>query len=62
MRTRGEILERSFAHVLERGGVRREWLRGRENVHKRYQIHAAGYNLGVLIRALFGRTRARPIK
>ncbi len=44
----------SFAHVLERGGMRRTWLRGRENVHKRYLIHVAGYNLGVLMRALFG--------
>jgi hypothetical protein len=33
MRKRGEIVERSFAHVLERGGMRRTWLRGRENVH-----------------------------
>ena len=54
MRLRGEIVERSFAHVLERGGMRRTWLRGRENVHKRYLIHVAGYNLGVLMRALFG--------
>ncbi|NJO55687.1 MAG: transposase [Rhodospirillales bacterium] len=54
MRKRGEIVERSFAHVLERGGMRRTWLRGRENVHKRYLIHVAGYNLGILMRALFG--------
>lgn len=54
MRKRGEIVERSFAHVLDRGGMRRTWLRGRENVHKRYLIHVAGYNLGILMRALFG--------
>ena len=54
MRKRGEMVERSFAHVLERGGMRRTWLRGRENVHKRYLVHVAGYNLGVLMRALFG--------
>ena len=54
MRKRGEIVERSFAHVLERGGMRRTWLRGRENVHKRYLIHVAGYNLGILMRGLFG--------
>ena len=30
------------------------WLRGRENVHKRYLVHVAGYNLGILMRALFG--------
>ena len=34
--------------------MRRTWLRGRENVHKRYLVHVAGYNLGVLMRALFG--------
>ena len=54
MRKRGEIVERSFAHILERGGMRRTWLRGRENVHKRYLVHVAGYNLGILMRALFG--------
>ena len=34
--------------------MRRTWLRGRENVHKRYLVHVAGYNLGILMRALFG--------
>ena len=38
---RAEIVERSFAHNLDRGGMRRTWLRGRENVHKRYLLHAA---------------------
>ena len=54
MRKRGEMVERSFAHVLGRGGMRRAWLRGRENLHKRYLIHVAGFNLGILMRALFG--------
>jgi transposase len=54
MRKRGEMVERSFAHVLERRGMRRAWLRGRENVHKRYLLHVAGFNLGILMRALFG--------
>ena len=34
--------------------MRRTWLRGRENVHKLYLVHVAGYNLGILMRALFG--------
>ncbi len=34
MRKRGEMVERSFAHVLDRGGMRRAWLRGRENLQK----------------------------
>jgi DDE family transposase len=54
MRRRAEIVERSFAHNLERGGLRRTWLRGRENVHKRYLIHVAGHNLGILMRLLMG--------
>lgn len=54
MRKRGEMVERSFAHVLDRGGMRRAWLRGRENLHKRYLIHVAGFNLGILMRARFG--------
>ena len=54
MRRRGEMLERPFAHCLETGGLRRVFLRGRENIEKRYQIHVAAYNLGLLMRALFG--------
>jgi hypothetical protein len=54
MRKRAEIVERSFAHNLERGGMRRTWLRGRQNVHKRYLIHVAGHNLGILMRLLIG--------
>src|SRR5262249_39929220 len=57
MRRRAELVERSFAHILDRGGMRR--LRGRENVHKRYLIHVAGFNLGVLMRALHGRGTPR---
>jgi hypothetical protein len=59
MRLRGELVERSFAHILDRGGMRRAWLRGRENIHKRYLIHVAGFNLGVLMRALFGQGTPR---
>ena len=54
MRVRGERVERSFAHCLDRGGMRRSFLRGLENIEKRYIIHLAGFNLGVLLRALFG--------
>jgi transposase len=54
MRRRAEIVERSFAHNLDRGGMRRTGLRGRENVHKRYLVHVAGHNLGILMRLLVG--------
>ncbi len=59
MRRRGELVERSFAHILDRRGMRRAWLRGRENLHKRYLIHVAGFNLGVLMRALYGQGTPR---
>jgi hypothetical protein len=56
---RTEIVERCFALVLERGGMRRSWLRGRENIHKRHLIHVAGCNLGLLMRLLPGAGTAR---
>jgi hypothetical protein len=36
-----------FAHVLDRGGMRRAFLRGRENVHRRCLIHVAGFKLSL---------------
>ena len=62
MRRRGEMLERPFAHCLETGGMRRVFLRGRENIEKRYQIHAAGYNLGLLMRSLIGKGTPRGLQ
>jgi hypothetical protein len=34
--------------------MRRTWLRGKENVHKRYLVHVAGHNLGLVMRLLPG--------
>ena len=51
---RAELVERSFALTLDRGGMRRAWLRGRANLHKRYLVHVAGYNLGLIMRLLVG--------
>ena len=51
---RAELVERSFALTLDRGGMRRAWLRGRENLRKRYLVHVAGYNLGLIMRLLVG--------
>jgi transposase len=49
-----EVVERGFALILDRGGMRRAWLRDRENLHKRYLIHVASYNLGLIMRLLTG--------
>ena len=51
---RAELVERTFALTLDRGGMRRAWLRGRDNVQKRYLIHISGYNLGLIMRLLTG--------
>lgn len=53
-RRRSEYAERSFAHVCETDGARGTWLRGLENVAKRYCVAVAAHNLGVIMRALFG--------
>jgi len=54
LRKRGQHIERSFAHVLDAGGMRRATLRGLENLNKRHQIAAACYNLSQLLRRLYG--------
>src|SRR4051812_42751532 len=53
-RLRAELVERSFALTLDRGGMRRAWLRGRDNLKKRYLVHVAGYDLGLVMRLLVG--------
>jgi len=53
-RKRANLVERTFAHLLETAGLRRMHLRGFVNVQKRYLAHVLAYNLGVLMRTLFG--------
>ena len=50
LRLRGERLERPFAHLYGTGGMRRVHLRGHTNIRKRLLLHAAGFNLGLLMR------------
>ena len=54
MRRRGEMIERSFAHLYDTGGMRRTHLRGHTNILKRLLIHASGFNLGLVMRQLTG--------
>ena len=54
MRKRGELIERSFAHCLETGAMRRTHLRGQDNILKRYLVHVAGFNLSLVMRPIFG--------
>lgn len=61
-RKRGEFLERAFAHLFETGGMRRLFLRGRQNILKRLLIHVCGFNLGLLMRKLVGSGTPRGLK
>ena len=54
MRRRGELVERSFAHVYGTGRMRRTHLRGHTNILKRLLIHVGGFNLGLVMRHLIG--------
>ena len=53
-RQRGERLERNFAHQFDTGGLDRLYVRGIENVHKKFLIQAAACNLALLMRSLYG--------
>ncbi len=54
LRRRGELLERTFAHAYDTGGMRRTHLRGHTNILKRALVHVSGFNLGLAMRRLFG--------
>jgi transposase len=58
-RWRSERCERTFAHVCETGGGRRSWLRGQTNVSKAHTLKCAAYNLGLLLRKVWGLRKPR---
>src|SRR5271155_569872 len=58
-RWRSERCERTFAHVCETGGGRRAWLRGQTNVSKTHTLKCAAYNLGLLLRKVWGYCKPR---
>ena len=62
LRRRGMFLERPFAHGLETGGMRRIHLRGRDNILKRFLVHYAALNLGLLLRSKFGKGTPRSLQ
>lgn len=62
MRRRGELIERSFAHCYETGGMRRTHLRGHCNILKRLLLHVAGFNLGLAMRKSFGIGKPRALQ
>jgi transposase len=58
-RWRSERCERTFAHVCETGGGRRAWGRGQTNVSKTHTLKCAAYNLGLLLRKVWGMRKPR---
>ena len=61
-RWRSERCERTFAHVCETGGGRRAWVRGQTNVSKLHTLKCAAYNLGLLLRKVWGYCKPRNAK
>ena len=59
MRRCGELLETSFAHLYDTGGMRRVHLRGKNNLAKRALIHAAAFNLSLILHQRVGVGTAR---
>ena len=62
LRSRGERLERPFAHLYETGRMRRVHLRGHDNILKRVLLHAGALNLGLLMRQLVGAGTPRSLQ
>jgi len=62
LRRRGELIERSFAHCYETGGMRRCHLRGRQNILKRQLIQVGAFNLSLILRKLLGAGTPRELK
>ena len=62
LRKRGELVERPFAHCYDTGGMRRTHLRHHGNILKRLLVHVAGFNLGLVMRSLFGIGKPRRLQ
>jgi transposase len=62
LRKRGELLERSFAHCYDTGGMRRTHLRGHPNILKRQLIHIGAFNLSLILRRLLGAGTPRELR
>src|SRR6266704_522095 len=62
LRRRGELVERSFAHCYETGGMRRCHLRGRDNILKRQLVHVGAFNLSLVLRKRLGAGTPRELR
>jgi len=62
LRRRGELVERTFAHCYETGGMRRCTLHGRKNILKRLLIHVGAFNISLVLRKMLGSGKPRELK
>jgi transposase len=62
LRRRGELVERSFAHCYETGGMRRTHLRRHQNILKRQLIHVGAFNLSLILRKMLGAGTPRELR
>jgi transposase len=62
LRRRGELVERTFAHCYETGGMRRCTLHGRKNILKRLLIHVGAFNISLVLRKMLGAGKPRELK
>src|SRR3954463_8687833 len=62
LKKRGELIERSFAHCYETGGMRRVHTRGLENILKRQLIHVGAFNLSLIFRTTLGAGTPRQLR
>jgi transposase len=62
LRKRSELIERSFAHCYDTGGMRRTHLRGHQNILKRLLIHVGAFNLSLIFRTRLGSGTPRELR
>jgi transposase len=62
LKKRGELVERSFAHCYDTGGMRRTHLRKHDNILKRQLIHVGAFNLSLIMRQLLGAGTPRELR
>lgn len=62
LKKRGELVERSFAHCYDTGGMRRTHLRKHDNILKRQLIHVGAFNLSLILRRMLGAGTPRELR
>ena len=61
-RQRSEIVERTFVHLLNTGGLHRVHVRGQVEILKRMLMQSAAFNLGLLMRTRCGVGKPRSLQ